>query len=86
MDDVVVDAVLDEGSAVLHAEQPLRVGFVFREQQRRLALAIEITLAQLGFVRPDDATADRWRLASSTGRGLSLPHDHRLRNHSVGST
>ena len=33
VDDEVVDAVLDERRPVLAAEQPLRVGFVFREQQ-----------------------------------------------------
>ena len=52
VDDEVVDAVLDEGRSVLPAEEPLRVGFVFREQQGSLAIAIEITLAQLGFGSP----------------------------------
>ena len=35
VDDVVVDAVLDVGGAIGHAEDALRVGFVFREQQGR---------------------------------------------------
>jgi hypothetical protein len=33
MDNVVVDGVLDERSPALHADQALRIGFVFREQQ-----------------------------------------------------
>ena len=52
VDDVVVDAVLDVGTAVGHAEDPLRVGFVLGEQQRHVALAIEVALAQLGMRRP----------------------------------
>src|SRR5262245_46777430 len=51
VDDEVVDAVLDEGCPILAVEQPLRVGFVFREQQGGLAIAIEIVLASLGFTR-----------------------------------
>ena len=46
VDDVVVDAVLDVGTAVGNAEDALRVGFVLGEQQRRVAVAVEVALAQ----------------------------------------
>src|SRR5258708_4864797 len=46
VDDDVVDGVLDERRAVLAAEKLSRVRFIFRKEQRRLAVAIEITLAQ----------------------------------------
>ena len=59
VDDVVVDAVLDVGAAVGHAEDALRVGLVLREQQRRVALAVEVALAQLGIDRLDDALRRR---------------------------
>ena len=45
---------LTKGVRFCAAEQPLRIGFVFGEQQRRLAIAIEIALAQVGFARPHD--------------------------------
>ena len=46
VDDVIVDAVLDEGTAIGHPEDALRVGLVLREQQGRFALTIEEALSQ----------------------------------------
>src|SRR4029079_12806186 len=62
VDDVVVDAVLDVGAAVGHAEDPLRVGLVLGEQQLRLARAVEEAPAELGVAalhgRPGGAGGD----------------------------
>ena len=52
VDDVVVDAVLDVRGAVGDAEDALGVGLVLGEQQRDIALAVEVALAQLGDRRP----------------------------------
>ena len=69
MDDVVVDAVLDVRAAVGHAEDALRVGFVLREQQRHVAFAVEVALAQLGIDCLDDAL--RRALSTCCSVGLS---------------
>ena len=45
--DEIVDPVLHVGSGVRGAEQPLVVGLVFSEQQRRLSLAIQEIVAAL---------------------------------------
>ena len=52
VDDEVVDAVLDIRGAVRDAEDPLRVGLVLREEQRDVALAVEIALAERWRRRP----------------------------------
>ena len=57
MHDVVVDAVFDVGRAIGHAENPLHVRFVLGEQQRRIARAVEIPLAQFGIDGFDDCSA-----------------------------
>ena len=67
------------------AEQPLGVGLVLGEQQRGVALAVEVALAQLG-MRRRDRRACAVAACRSTGRGASPPHDQVLRNQSVGST
>jgi hypothetical protein len=46
--DIVVDAVLDVGSPVGNAEDPLGIGFVLREQQRHIAFTVQVALAQFG--------------------------------------
>src|SRR6185312_10640786 len=48
VDQIVVDPVLDPGSAVRRTEQPLVVGLVLREEQRRVVVAEEVALAELG--------------------------------------
>ena len=53
--DAVVDAVLDVGRAIGDAEDPLRVGFVLGEQQRHVAGAVQVALAQFGIDGLDDA-------------------------------
>ncbi len=55
VDDVVVDAVLDVRAAVGHAEDALGVGLVLREQQRRVAFAVEVSLSERGMDRLNDA-------------------------------
>ena len=51
--DIVVDAILDIWSPIGDAEESLRVGFVLREQERYLSIAIEVIPAQLGMFRGD---------------------------------
>src|SRR4051812_6784147 len=78
VNDEVVDAVLDERRAVLSAEQPLGVGFVFGKQPRWLAIAIKIAIAQVSRIRMNDRTAadglQRWsRIVLSPGPTVSEP-------------
>ena len=67
--DVIVNAVFDTGRAVLDAVEPLPVGFILREQQLGLSLAIEHPLA-IVMLSPTYI----W------GRGVSSPQDQVLRN------
>ena len=53
--DAVVDAVLDVRAAVGNAEDALRVGFVFREQKRRVPFAVKVPFSKLGAGGLDDA-------------------------------
>ena len=55
VDDVVVDAVLDIRAAVGDPEDALRVGFIFREQQRHVPCTGEVAFAQSGIAGLDDA-------------------------------
>ena len=54
---VIVDAVLDVGGAVRDPEDPLRVRFILREQERDVPIAIQIELAQRGIFRRDHLVA-----------------------------
>ena len=76
VDDVVVDAVLDVGGPVRHAEDPLRIGFVLREQQGHVAFAIQVALAQVGIDRLHDALPRRavgLKEGRSVGTGMPGP-------------
>ena len=73
MDDVIVDAVLDIGAAVRHAEDSLRVGLVFREEERRRPYRSKGSVRSISDGPPSD---DR-RFARS-GR-LALPIEQRRR-------
>ncbi len=53
VDDKTVDAVLDVGAPIGHAENALGVGLVLREQQRGVAVAVQVTFAQFGINRLD---------------------------------
>ena len=53
MDNVVVDAVLDIMSAIGNAEDALRVGLVFREEERRRPFAVKVAFAQFRMDRFD---------------------------------
>ena len=55
--DVVVDSVFHVGRAIGGAENPLRVRFVFGEQQRGVVFAVQIALAKTRIDRSDDARA-----------------------------
>src|SRR5262245_5484339 len=58
MDHIIVDAILDVCRAVLGAEKSPAVGFVFSEQELRLAFAEEPTVAiirMINFQRRDFA-------------------------------
>src|SRR6185369_1867771 len=78
MDDKVVDGVFDEGSGVLAAEEPLRIGFVFREQQRGLAffraptvrersVAVQVVITEVGLGRAYDRGSSGDRLQARAG-------------------
>ena len=71
VDDEVVDPVLDVRAAVGHAEDPLRVRLVLGEQQRRIAVAVEVALAQRRVDRLDDAARRGCRPAASVGRSAA---------------
>ena len=45
VNDIVIDAVFDVGRCVVQAKEALRVGFVFGEEQRRFAFAVEPAVA-----------------------------------------
>ena len=55
VDNVVVDAVLDVGAVVGDSEETLRVGVVFREQQRHVPCTVEPAVAQSGIAGLHDA-------------------------------
>ena len=87
MDDEVVDAVLCIRCAIGGVEEPTRVRFVFGEEQRRNALAIEMTPAVHHLGDFDERGVRRTvRARRADGRGSFAVHDHRLRNHNVGRT
>ena len=81
-----VEGVLDVGARVGRAEEPLGVRLVLGEEQRRRAIAVEPSIAELRVRRRDDARA---LAASSPPPGGASPlsghQDHVLRNHRVGS-
>ena len=52
--DAVVDAVLDVRRSVGNSKNALRVGLVLREQERNIAVAVKIELAQFRVFRGDD--------------------------------
>ena len=54
VNDAVVDAVLDVGRAIGNAENTLRVRFVFGEQHRHFAFAVEIAVAKFWIHGLDD--------------------------------
>ena len=52
-----VEGVLDVGTRVGSVEQPLRIGVVLGEEQRRRAIAVEPAIAKVRMRRGDDARA-----------------------------
>ena len=48
VDDIVVDTVLDVGAAIGNAEDALSVGLVLGKQPGRVAVAVEVALAEYG--------------------------------------
>ena len=81
-----MEGVLDVGSRVRRVEQPLRIGVVLGEQQRRRAVAVEPAIAE----RPDDDAAMTLApsdVSAAAEMRLRVPgHQFQvLRNHSVGS-
>lgn len=52
--EISVDGVFDEGCGVLAAEKLFGVGFVFGEEERGLAVAIEIAVAESRFRGADN--------------------------------
>src|SRR5215468_5387239 len=74
VDNVVIDAVLDIGTAVGDPEDALRVGFIFGEEQRHVPFTGEIALAQDGITGLDDAyPRGASDLAQPWPLGLALP-------------
>ena len=87
VNDVVVDPVLDPRALVRLSGDPLGVGLVLGEEQGRVLIAVEVPLTQLGVGCSDHADAARTLQAPAARAWDSqLPHDHVLRNQSVGST
>ena len=61
--EIVVDRILHPGTAVGCAEDPLGVGLVFGEEQRRPFVTVEVPFAELGVRRRHHAHAS-WALES----------------------
>ena len=83
MDDAAVDPVLDEGRPVGGVEETLGVGLVLGEEERGRAITGEVPRAELGVI---GARSPPGPPAAGAGRAPLPPHDHVLRNHTVGST
>jgi hypothetical protein len=59
VDEIFVDRILDPGTRVRLAEEPLGVCVVVGEQQRRALVAVEVALTQLGVGRGHVADVSR---------------------------
>lgn len=57
VDHVVVDSVLDVRRPIGNAKNALGIGFVLREQERNVSLAIEVPFSESGINRLDNATS-----------------------------
>ena len=85
VNDVVVDAIFDVRRSVLHSEQSAGIGFVLGEEQLRRAFTMKPAIAVIWVIQldRDDVRPDVPRC--SPGRCSRPPHDHVLRNQTVGS-
>ena len=70
--DVVVDAVLDVGSAILNSKEPPDIGLVLGEQQLWRTFAVEPTVAGLSFTLPSFILLTKVQLDHRVGGGLCL--------------
>src|SRR3954468_12457421 len=67
MDKAVIDSVLYEGSSVFAAKQPFGIRFILGEEERWLAVTIEVILADLRFHGSHDWRRPGDRFQGGTG-------------------